>query len=186
MRLERREAATQPWVGAVLDVPSDQESGGAGEPDLGEDVANAAFAGLHGALTQAGVAVVGPWWTTLLVSEDGRWVQLILCWPVAELPGQGFTVPGLRVAAGVLPERTEALVQVLFDEDGTDGGEQAMVGVPTAAAVHLEEQLAEDDAAADGQVRQVGLLVDGIPVGVELVVTMNVRSECAGGDSSSR
>lgn len=184
--LQRRRVSAQPWVGAVLDVPTDPgvaASSGEDAAELDDEAANAIFAALHTALAHAGSVVSGPWWTTLRAGPDPARVQVVLCWPVAELPGEDFTVPGVQVEMGVLPERTEALVQVLHEHDdaGADAGAESdaddvMAGLPVAAAVHLQEQLAEGDEVLDAAVRQVGILgADGIPVGVELVVTTDVH-----------
>ena len=164
-------------MGAVLDVPTDPDATGADEPELSDEAANAAFVRLRSALAQARTAVTGPWWTTLRPGQDGASVQVVLCWPVTELPGEGFTVPGVQLETGVLPERTEALVQVLHSGGGVDPvAEEVMAGLPAAAAVHLQEQLAGEDEALGGQVRQVGVLdADGAPVGVELVITTAVH-----------
>lgn len=176
VKLQRRRAAAQPWVGAVIHLSPDPSGGTSDEPNLGDDAANAAFAGIYGALAEAGVAVTGPWWTTLSVSDDEKSVQVTLCWPVAELPEGGFSVPGLQVETGVLPERTEALVQVLHADGSGDEDDQVMAGVPVAAVVHLEEQLVPGMEPVGSQVRQVGLLdADGTPIGVELVITTAIH-----------
>ena len=183
--LQRRRASAQPWVGAVLDVPADPGgdpgtagSDGGDAAELGDEAANATFAALHSALVQAGSTVSGPWWTTLRAGPDPARVQVVLCWPVSQLPAGGFAVPGVQVEVGVLPERTEALVQVLHEHDDPGAeDDDVMAGLPVAAVVHLEEQLTEGDEVLDGQVRQVGVLgADGTPVGVELVVTVGVHS----------
>ena len=182
--LQRRRVPAQPWVGAVLALSSNPQSAAVDPSDVSEEAANAAFGGLHHALVEAGVAVTGPWWTTLTISEDGCSVRVVLCWPVAELPEATFTVPGLNVTMGVLPERCEALVQMRYSagDDSADGrDDQVMGSVPVAETVHLEEQLTDDDEALDGQVRQVGLLdADGRPVGIELVVTTAITTGQAG------
>ena len=172
VELQRRRASAQPWVGAVVDLGHCSSSGADEEPDLDDAAANATFAGLYRALATAGVAVTGSWWTTLSVGDGEESVQVMLCWPVAELPDEGFAVPGLQIETGVLPERTEALVQVLHAKGSGDERDQVMAGVPVAAAVHLEEQLVDGWEPIGPQVRQVGLLdADGTPIGVELVIT---------------
>lgn len=192
--LQRRQAQAQPWVGAVLDVPADPGAAGVNDEDVAEldnEAASAMFTALHSALAQAGSAVSGPWWTTLRAGPDPARVQVVLCWPVAGLPGEDFVLPGVQLEMGVLPERTEALVQVLHQQDDSGAesdvdADDVMAGLPVAAAVHLQEQLAESDEVLDAQVRQVGVLgADGVPVGVELVVTTQVHARGDGTGSSS-
>ncbi|WP_187279781.1 MerR family transcriptional regulator [Quadrisphaera setariae] len=168
--VEHRRAPAQPWAGVVVDVPADPEDEAA---DLTDEAAEQAFSRLWSTLTAAGAQVTGPWWTTMRTVDghDDR-VQLVLSWPLAALPESELGVEGARVETGVLPERTEALVRLLHAEDHAGDGVE---GVPTAAVVHLLEQLG-DDEALDTQVRQVGVLDEqGAPVGVELVVTTAVH-----------
>jgi DNA-binding transcriptional MerR regulator len=164
--VETRTAPAQPWVAAVLDVEP-------GAPQTEGESAryNAAFAALALALQAAGNAPAGPFWTTFHAGDDGFDGQLLLCWPVSQPVGPDFTVDGLRLRHGVLPERREAVVRLSFD-DPLVAGDPSPDPAPHPGLLALMEHLDEAGRAGGDEVRQVGVLdEDGTPCAVDITVT---------------
>src|SRR5690606_2568601 len=160
-----RRAPAQHWAGAVLPAEAGGEDTADGE--AAEEEANAVFAALWRALSAAGNRPAGPFWSTLRAAgEDG--VELLCCWPVPHAVPQDFAPEGLTVESGLLPERTELAVSWRYDDPipGLPGAVHPAVLMLLAEA---ERRGAEPDLSP---LRQIGLLEDGHPAGVEVAVAL--------------
>lgn len=172
--VERRHAARQDWVGAVLPLDVEQLE----DPDALEETnsgADEVFGRLYLALVERGLRPTGPFWTTLgssLVDADS---EIVLCWPIDE-PGDRLDdltgIDDARVVGGVLPEREELVGRCdLADDPEVIASGAAMPGV--VAFMEAREEFGVDDR----EVRQVGVLgPDGTPVAMELTTTLRPNS----------
>ncbi len=95
-------------------------------------------------------------------------VELLCCWPVARPLPADWSVPGWRVVVGQLPAGPELAVRWRHDQP-----------IPTVpGAVHpavLALLATADERGVDldlSRLRQIGLLEDGQPVGVEIAVPL--------------
>ena len=163
-----REAAEQHWVGAVLTVTLPLA-----DPEAGAAEYNAVFARLVQALTDQGNPPTGEFWTTIRSGDTATSGELVLCWPVQAPVDADFAVPGLRIERGTLPARTEAYVCLTFDSaDYPQGPSEA---APHPAFLDLLERI-EESGVEPAVIRQVGLPGDdGLPIGIDIAVTVNSR-----------
>ncbi|MER6945321.1 MerR family DNA-binding transcriptional regulator [Nonomuraea sp. NPDC000554] len=149
---EVRQAAAQHWAGVIL------------SPDDGDEQANEVFADLWRRLTAAGNAPTGAFWTTIRAEPGSDTViQVVCCWPVAELPPADWDVESGTVEPG-----PEMVIRWHFEQDVAvvDGAAHPAVLALLAAAE------AEGASVSLAQVRQIGLLDQGVPVGMEVAVRL--------------
>lgn len=151
-----RTAERAGWVAVVdrLHLDADELS------DVAEtmDAAERHLERLAQALRQAGVRVTGGFWAGLeQVPGSPAVVEQRLALPVdGELP-DGFAVPGLRIASGVLPRREEAYVVMTMTDDEPDLLVDAPGGpLPPEEMIVLAEVL-EERGLDRSEVRQRGL-----------------------------
>lgn len=152
---EVRQAERQHWVGAVLDQPD----------EMTDDQANEVFAGLWRRLSAAGNPPTGAFWTTLRAAPDSETeVQVVCCWPVAEPAPADWDVEH-----GTIEPGPEMVVRWHFDQEVplVDGATHPAVLALLAAA---EER---GTSVSLSQVRQIGLLDGGAPVGMEVAVRVD-------------
>ncbi|MBB5079623.1 MerR family DNA-binding transcriptional regulator [Nonomuraea endophytica] len=149
---EVRQAEAQPWAGVVL------------PPDIADDEeANALFAGLWRRLDAEGNRPTGAFWTTIRATPGSETeVQVLCCWPVAALPPESWT----DVERGTIETGREMVVRWRWDQD------VPMVEGATHPAVLALLAAAQESGAevSLSQVRQIGLLEEGQPVGMEVAV----------------
>ncbi|MFI6500779.1 MerR family DNA-binding transcriptional regulator [Nonomuraea typhae] len=151
---EVRQAEAQPWAGVVLppDITSDEQ-------------ANELFAGLWRRLDAAGNRPTGAFWTTIRARPGSETeVQVVCCWPVAALPPEDWA----GVERGTVEPGPEMVVRWRWDQDVlmVEGATHPAVLALLAAA---EEKGAEVSLA---QLRQIGVLEEGRPVGMEVAVAL--------------
>src|SRR5699024_1057303 len=90
--------------------------------------ANSYFQRLHTALSQAGNPPIGGWWIVVDPADATDEVELLLSWPVREPGPQEFSLDGVELRSGTLPDCTEAFVRTEIDDveddllDDTAGG----------------------------------------------------------------
>ncbi|MFE3453114.1 MerR family DNA-binding transcriptional regulator [Nonomuraea sp. NPDC059194] len=153
-QIEVRQADEQHWAGVIL------------PPEVTDDEhANELFAGLWRRLSAAGNAPTGAYWTTIRATEGSETeTEVMCCWPVAELPPADWD----DVRRGTIEPGKEMVVRWRFERDVPviDGAVHPAVLALLAAV----ESGGVNVSLAD--VRQIGLLEDGAPVGVEVAVRL--------------
>lgn len=130
---------------------------------------------LHAALTQAENPPIGGWWTTIDPTDSADEVNLLLSWPVAKPVPEGFSLDGVQVRTGTLPNRTEAFVRTELEDleedllDDTAGGR-----LLHPRYLDFVEYL-EKEGGQLRQMRQATILNDeGAPVAMELTATTDL------------
>lgn len=78
--------------------------------------ANSYFQRLHTALSQAGNPPIGGWWIVVDPADATDEVELLLSWPVREPGPQEFSLDGVELRSGTLPDCTEAFVRTEIDD----------------------------------------------------------------------
>ena len=168
VQVQARVAPAQQWVGAVLPVDLTTVDPAKGAQDF-----EAAFVRLVEALQESDNPPVASFWTTIRADDTGTGGDLVLCWPVAKPVDGTFSIEGLRLEHGTLPERRESFVRLDFASDQYPS-EAASDAAPHPAFLALMEQLEQcgDDTEL---IRQVGVPgPDGRPEGIEIAVTTAV------------
>lgn len=164
LEIVERSLPPQPYVGRVLTVTPDHPQ------DLDEDAANQAFGALYGKLRRAGLGPSGRFWTTIRSTTSGT-VELVGCWPTAEVVPESFCDPA--EISDALPARTE-LVAVWQ----SDTGVELPAGATHPAVIGLFEALAQRDVSlrnTNPEVRQFVLSDPADQTGqyvVEVAVTL--------------
>lgn len=97
-------------------------------------------------------------------------MQLWLCWPVARPMPAGFAAEGVMARTGTLPARRELVTRWTYgDADDAD-----LEGGTHPAFVALLEATAARGLDCDlATLRQIGIMGDGVPAGLELAVTVS-------------
>lgn len=138
------------------------------------DWANSDFQMLHTALSQAGNPPIGGWWTAIDPADAADEVEVLLSWPVREPVPKDFSLDGVELRTGTLPDRTEAFVRTEIDEveddllDDTAGGR-----LLHPKYLDFVEYL-DKNGHQLRQLRQAAVLHDeGVPVAMELTATIN-------------
>lgn len=138
------------------------------------DWANSYFQGLHTALSQAGNPPIGGSWIVIDPADAADEVELLLSWPVREPAPQDFSLDGVELRSGTLPDRTEAFVRTGIDDveddllDDTAGGR-----LLHPKYLDFVEYL-DKNGHQLRQLRQAAILNDeGVPVAMELTATIN-------------
>ncbi|MGV9309104.1 MerR family transcriptional regulator [Nonomuraea sp. NPDC003727] len=155
-RTEVRQARRQHWAGVILpaDVADDEQ-------------ADELFAGLWRRLSAAGNPPTGAFWTTIRAARGSETeTEVVCCWPVAEPPPADWA----DVERGTIEPGEEMVVRWRFEQDVpvVDGAAHPAV-LALLAAVE-----SEGVDVSLSQVRQIGLLEDGQPVGVEVAVRVKL------------
>jgi DNA-binding transcriptional MerR regulator len=151
-QVSERDVPEQHWAGVAVPV----------EDDDADAAANEAFAALWKALAAQGNAPTGAFWSSIRAAEDR--VELVCCWPVAR---PASPVAGLAVETGTVAG-PELVVRWRHDEQVTEveGAAHPAVLALIAAA---EERGVDVDLA---RLRQIGVIEDGEPVGVEVSIPL--------------
>lgn len=151
---EVRQAERQHWAGVVLppEVTDDEE-------------ANELFAGLWRRLSAVGNAPTGAFWTTIGAAEGSETeTEVVCCWPVADLPPADWD----DVRRGTIEPGEEMVVRWRFEQDVP-----VVDGAAHPAVLALLAAVESDGVNVSlGHLRQIGLLEDGAPVGVEVAVRL--------------
>ncbi|GAB2956124.1 hypothetical protein GCM10027280_50900 [Micromonospora polyrhachis] len=174
--VQERTATGTHWVGVRLRLPASDDI----DPEAADERANAGFAALWRELSADDNAPTGPFWssfrtagsadptasTTRPAAEEGTAIDLLCCWPVARPPAPGWSVPGWVTEVGQVPAGPELVVRWRHDEPMP-----AVVGATHPAVVALLVEAENRGLELDlPQLRQIGLIEDGQPVGVEVVM----------------
>jgi hypothetical protein len=174
--VQERTATGTHWVGVRLRVSDDVD------PEAADERANAGFAALWHALSADGNAPTGPFWSsfraagpadptnsaTAAAAEEGTAMDLLCCWPVARPPASGWSVPGWVTEVGQVLAGPELVVGWRHDEPMP-----AVAGATHPAVVALLVEAEDRGLELDlSQLRQIGLIEDGQPVGVEVAMPL--------------
>jgi DNA-binding transcriptional MerR regulator len=137
------------------------------------DWQNSHFQRLHTALTQAGNPPTGGWWTAIDSADAGD-VEVLLSWPVREAVPEDFSLDGVELRRGTLPERTEAFVRTELDEVEDDLLDDAAGGRLLHPKYLDFVEYLEKHGHQLRQLRQAAILNDaGTPVVLELTATIS-------------
>lgn len=163
----RRAAATH-WAAVSTTVRLEDENQ-ADDPQW----ANQHFETLHTALSAAGNPPTGGWWTAIEGTDSPQEVEVLLSWPVGEPVAEEFTIEGLELRTGCLPERTEAFVQTELQEVDED----LLDDTPGGRLLHLKyldflEYLEENGHQSRHMRQSMVPGEDGGPEAMELAVTI--------------
>lgn len=139
------------------------------------DWADSRFQMLQAALAQADNPPIGGWWTAIDPADAADEVNLLLSWPVAKPVPEDFSLDGVEVRTGTLPDRAEVFVRTEIDDveedllDDTAGGR-----LLHPRYLDFVEYLETKDHPPR-QMRQATILNDeGAPVAMELTATTDL------------
>lgn len=166
--VQTRQLGPTHWVAAATTVrPDDAESDDA-EP------ASRNFELLHTALQEAGNPPSGGSWTAISPTVGTGEVEVLYCFPVHQPVGRDFTIEGVELRQGTLPERTEAFVRIDLNDVEQDRLDESPGGpLPHPSYLsfvdYLDQQGYEPRHIRQGSVPDG----DGTPVFLELSATVS-------------
>lgn len=138
--------------------------------DEATDRANEGFAVLHGALCRDGNPPVGPFWSSFGAGDGAGTVEMSLCWPVARPLPVTFAIDAVATRVGTLPARRELVTRWIQAEVEPDPAEDQATH-PAVVAL-LDEVDARGYDLDLTSLRQIGILGEEGPIGVELALSV--------------
>ncbi len=138
--------------------------------DAAVDRANEGFATLHGALCREGNPPVGPFWSSFGAGDGAGTVELSLCWPVARPLPSTFAIDAVTTRVGTLPARRELVTRWTDAEVEADPAQHQATHPAVVALLHEVDARGFD--VDPGSLRQIGMLGDEGPIGVELALSV--------------
>lgn len=166
-QIQTRQVGSTHWAAVATTVGVEDETTG------GTDRVNSRFELLHTALSQAGNPPIGGGWTTMAPTVGSGEVEVLLSWPVRKPVPEDFSIEGVELRTGTLPDRTEVFVRMEVKDieedllDDTPGGR--LLHPSYLAFVDFLEQNGHEPR----EMRQVNVLDDdGTPSAMELTATI--------------
>lgn len=160
-----RDAEPVHYAAVVQHIADDAATADAATAD---ERANEGFAALFRTLRQQGNPPVGPFWSSFGAMDAPDTVELWLCWPVARPLPTSFTVDSMPVRVGTLPARRELVASWRHGPDDPVLGE----ALHPAVVALLDEMDTRRLACDLASLRQIGIMGDEGPVGVELALAV--------------
>jgi DNA-binding transcriptional MerR regulator len=158
-KIVEREAAAQPWAAIVLPVDEDEDD---------TDRANEGFSALWKALSAEDNPPTGAFWSSIRASANGDRIELLCCWPVARTLPADWPIPQWTVEVGEIPAGPELAVRWRHDDPMpmVEGATH-----PPAIALLAEAERRGFDLDLS-QLRQIGVIEDDQPVGMEVSIPL--------------
>ncbi|WP_433254029.1 MerR family DNA-binding transcriptional regulator [Streptosporangium sp. CA-135522] len=172
-QVEERRTERQHWAGVVFPMLRDDDDP-TGDVDRANERFNEGFGALWQALSKAGNAPTGSFWSAFrAASGSDTEIETLCCWPVAHPLPAGWSMPGWTVESGTIEAAPELVVRWRFEDPV-----MVVDGVTHPAVLALLAVAEERGVGVNlSRLRQIGLMEQGEVVGMEVAITVSRGSE---------